>query len=89
VKLRSLLLLAAGFALGLKIAEKLHEDDPEIVHGPQRVRSDQRPALRLVTTQVQRLTDAATGRSLDAIRRLRGEIRHRLGEGDDDIAAWN
>ena len=88
MKLRSLLLLAAGIALGLKIAEKLHEDDPEVVHGPQRARSDQRPALRLVTTQVQRLTDAATGRSLDAIRRLRGEIRDRLGDGDD-VAAWN
>jgi hypothetical protein len=89
VKLRNLLLVAAGVALGLKIAEKLHEDDPQVVHGPQRVRSGQRPALRLVTTQVQRLTDAATGRSLDAIRRLRGEIRHRLGDADDDIAAWN
>ena len=90
MKLRNLFLLAVGIALGLKIAEKLHEDDPEVVHGPQRVRSDQRPALRLVTTQVHRLTDAATGRSLDAIRRLRGEIRHRLGEGnDDDVAAWN
>jgi hypothetical protein len=88
MKLRSLLLLAAGIALGLKIAEKLHEDDPEVVHGPQRTRSDQRPALRLVTTQVQRFTDAATGRSLDAIRRLRGEIRDRLGDGDD-VAAWN
>ena len=88
MKLRSLLILAAGIALGLKIAEKLHEDDPEVVHGPQRARSDQRPALRLVTTQVQRLTDAATGRSLDAIRRLRGEIRDRLGDGDD-VAAWN
>lgn len=89
MKLRNLLLLAAGIALGLKIAEKLHEDDPDIVHGPQRARSDQRPALRLVTTQVQRLTDAATDRSLGAIRRLRGEIRQRLGDVDDDIAAWN
>ena len=88
MKLRNLFLLAAGIALGLKIAEKLHEDDPDVVHGPQRARSDQRPGLRLVTTQVQRLTDAATGRSLDAIRRLRGEIRDRLGDGDD-VAAWN
>jgi hypothetical protein len=89
VKLRNLLLFATGSVLGLKIAEKLHEDDPHVVHGPQRVRSDQRPGLRLVTTQVQRITDAATGRSLGAIRRLRGEIRDRLGDGDDDIAAWN
>jgi hypothetical protein len=40
-----------------------------------------------VSNQVQRLTDAATGKSLEAIRRLRGEIRERLGE--DDAAAWN
>jgi hypothetical protein len=89
MKLRSLVVFAAGIALGLKIAGKLREDDPAVVHGPHRGRSDQRPALRLVTTQVQRLTDAATGRSLDAIRRLRGEIRYRLGDADDDVAAWN
>jgi hypothetical protein len=89
VKLRSLILLAAGVFLGLKIAEKLREDDPNVVHGPQRTRSKQRPALRLVSTQVQRLGDAATAKSLDAIRRVRGQIRERLGEGDTDIAAWN
>jgi hypothetical protein len=88
VKLRNLFLLGLGIVLGLKIAEKMRQDDPEVLHGPQRARSEERPALRLVSTQVQRLTDAATGRSLDAIRRLRGEIRHRL-DGDDDIAAWN
>jgi hypothetical protein len=89
VKLRNLFLLAAGILLGLKIAEKLREDDPDVLHGPQRARWEERPALRLVTTQVQRLTDAASGKSLEAIRRLRGEIRHRLGNGDDDVAAWN
>jgi len=89
VKLRSLLLLAAGIVLGLRIAEKLREDDPEVLHGPQRVRSGPRPTLRVVSTQVQRLTDAATGGSLAMIRRLRGEIRHRLGEADEDVAAWN
>jgi hypothetical protein len=88
VKLRNLVLLGVGIVLGLKIAEKMREDDPEILHGPQRIRSDQRPA-RLVTTRVQRLTDVATGRSLDAIRRLRGEIRDRLADGGDDVAAWN
>ena len=56
-------------------------------HGPQRARRDQRPGLRVVSTQVQRLTDAATGKSLEAIRRVRSEIRGRLGE--DDAAAWN
>ena len=87
MKIRSLFLLLAGVMIGLKVAAKLRDDDPEVLHGPQRGRSEPRPALRLVSTQVQRLTDAATGKSLDAIRRLRGEIRERLGE--DDAAAWN
>ena len=87
MKLRSLILLVAGVMIGLKVAAKLREDDPEVLHGPRRARSEQRPALRLVSNQVQRLTDAATGKSLDAIRRLRGGIRERLG--GDDVAAWN
>jgi hypothetical protein len=87
VKLRSLLLLAFGVVLGLKLAAKLREDDPDVVHGPQRARSGERPALRLVSDRVQRLTDVAADRSLDAIRRVRAEIRDRLGE--DDAAAWN
>jgi hypothetical protein len=86
MKLRSLLILAGGVAIGMKLAAKLREDDPNVLHGPQRSRTDQRPALRLVSTQVQRLTDAAAGRSLGAIRRVRGQIRDRLGE---DAAAWN
>jgi hypothetical protein len=86
VKLRSLFFLVAGVALGMKLAGKLREDDPNVLHGPQRVRSDQSPGLRLVSSQVQRLTDAATGKSLEAIRRVRSEIRDRLGE---DAAAWN
>jgi hypothetical protein len=87
MKLRSLLILGGGVAIGMKLAAKLREDDPNVLHGPQRARADQRPALRLVSTQVQRLTDAATGKSLGAIRRVRGQIRDRLGE--DDAAAWN
>jgi hypothetical protein len=87
MKIRSLFLLIAGVVLGMKLAAKLREDDPNVLHGPLRARSDQRPGLRLVTAQVQRLTDAATGKSLDAIRRVRSEIRDRLGE--DDAAAWN
>ena len=87
MKLRSLFLLIAGVALGMKLAGTLREDDPNVLHGPQRARSEQRPGLRLVSTQVQRLTDAATGKSLEAIRRVRSEIRDRLGE--DDAAAWN
>jgi hypothetical protein len=87
MKLRSLVLLVTGVVLGMKLAAKLREDDPNVVHGPQRQRSDQSPSLRLVSGQVQRLTDVATGKSLDAIRRVRSEIRDRLGE--DDAAAWN
>lgn len=87
MKLRSLILLIAGVVIGLKVAERLREDDPNVLHGPQRARSEQRPGLRLVSTQVQRLTDAAAGRSLEAIRRVRTEIRDRLGE--DDAAGWN
>jgi hypothetical protein len=87
VKLRSLLILAGGIALGMKLAAKLREDDPDVLHGPRRGRTDRRPAVRLVSTQVHRLTDAATGKSLDAIKRVRGQIRTRLGE--DDAAAWN
>jgi len=87
MKLRTLLLLGLGVAIGMKIAAKLREDDPVVLHGPQRARSDERPALRVVSTQVQRLTDAATGKSLDAIRRVRTGLRERLGE--NDAAAWN
>jgi hypothetical protein len=87
VKLRSLLIFAGGIVLGMRLSKKLREDDPYVLHGPQRARTDQRPALSLVSAQVQRLTDAATGRSLEAIRRVRGQIRDRLGE--DDAAAWN
>jgi hypothetical protein len=88
MRLRSLLLLAFGFALGMKLAAKLREDDPDVVHGPQRGYADQRrPALRLVSDGFQRATDAAADKSLQAIRRFRTEIRDRLGE--DDAAAWN
>ena len=87
MRFRSLLLIGFGVALGMKLAAKLREDDPEIVHGPQRG-ADQRPAaLRLVSDGLQRATDVATDKSLVAIRRVRRGIRDRLGE--DDAAAWN
>ena len=87
MKLRSLLLIGFGVAVGMKLAAKLREDDPEVVHGPQRT-VDQRPAaLRLVSDGFQRATDVATDKSLQAIRRVRTGIRERLGE--DDAAAWN
>jgi hypothetical protein len=88
MRFRSIFLIAFGVALGMKLAAKLREDDPDVVHGPQRAYTDQRrPALRLVSDGLQRATDAATDKSLQAIRRLRTGIRDRLGE--DDAAAWN
>lgn len=89
MKLRSLLLVAAGIGIGYSISRKMHEDDPEVVHGPQR-RSASSPGLQLVTGQAQRIADQASVRSLDAIRRARGAIRSRLREDDGfDEAAWN
>ena len=91
LKLRNLLILVIGAVLGYKMAAKLREDDPDIVHGPQRIRASRSPGLRLVKGPAQRLADQATGKSLEAIRRTRGAIRARLGEqrDDDDDAAWN
>ena len=87
-KVRTLLILFLGAILGYKMATKMHEDDPDVVHGPQRTASASSPGLRLVQGQAQRIADQATGKSLQAIRRTRSAIRNRLGEQEDD-AAWN
>jgi hypothetical protein len=87
MKLRTLLLLAGGILLGYKLGQRMHEDDPYVVKGPQREASGSAP-LRVVTDQAQRAVDRASVLSLDAIRRTRGAIQARLGDGDDD-AAWN
>jgi hypothetical protein len=87
MKLRTLLLLAGGILLGYKLAQRMHEDDPNVVKGPQRETSGAVP-LRVVSDQAQRVVDRASVLSLGAIRRTRGAIQARLGEGDDD-AAWN
>lgn len=90
MRIRSLLLLAAGVGIGYTIAGRLREDDPEVVHGPQRRSATSSPALKAVTGGAQRLADQASIRSLDAIRRARGAIRARLGEDDTfDDASWN
>ncbi len=86
MRLRNLLILGAGIAIGYAARKRLNEDDPAIVKGPQR---SQNPSVRLVRSQTQRLTDQATVRSLDAIRRARGAIRNRLGDEYEDDAAWN
>jgi hypothetical protein len=88
MKLRSLFLFGAGIATGFTIAKKLAEDDADIVHGPQPVPAGN-PALRALSAQTQRLSDRATVRSLDAIRKARGRIRDRLGESGYDDAAWS
>jgi hypothetical protein len=87
VKLRNLLLIGIGVFVGMKIASKMREDDPDVVHGPQGERADN-PAVKIISTQAQRLADQAAVLSLDAIRRARGAIRTRLGEEDED-AAWS
>jgi hypothetical protein len=92
MKLRSLFYIAAGIGIGYTIATKMREDDPEVVHGPQRSSSSAAaPALRLVSNGAQKLADQASVRSIDAIRRARGAIRARLPEYDEygNDASWN
>jgi hypothetical protein len=89
MKLRSLLLVAAGIGIGYTISQKMREDDPEVVRGPQRSPA-RSPGMQLVTVQAQRIADQASVRSLEVIRRARGAIRTRLGEPETfDDAAWN
>jgi hypothetical protein len=89
MKLRSIFLFGAGVMAGLAIARKLHEDDPEVLHGPSRSDAPANPALRVVSGQASRLADRASVMSLDAIRKARGAIRDRLGEDPYDDAAWS
>jgi hypothetical protein len=88
MKLRSVVLFAAGVATGLAIARKLAEDDEAIVHGPQQVRIGN-PMLRAISGRTATISDRATVRSLDAIRRARLAIRDRMGEQGYDEAAWS
>jgi hypothetical protein len=89
MKLRSLVLFGAGVAAGLAISSKLHEDEPEIQHGPVKSQGSASPALRVVSDQASRIADKATVASLDVIRRARGAIRERLSEDTYDNAAWS
>lgn len=85
MRMRNLVLIGIGIAIGYQVANKMRQDDTNIVRGPQRQTSA--PGLQLVSSQAQRLADRASARSLEAIQRARGVIRDRLGESDD--AAWN
>jgi hypothetical protein len=89
MKLRSLILIAAGVVIGVSLSRKMREDDPAVVHGPMEQRAPANPTLRLVTGSAQRLADAATDASLGAIRKARGAIRERLAANELDDAAWN
>jgi hypothetical protein len=90
VKLRNLLLLIAGISIGWWLANKRSQDDPNVLKGPREAREGtSNPAVRMVSSQAQRLADQATAKSLDAIRRARGAIRERLADSDTDDALWN
>ncbi len=89
MKLRTLILFGAGIMTGLAIARKMSEDDPEVMHGPTRSSESANPALRVVTSQAQRVADRATVVSLAAIKRARGAIRERLAEEPYDDVNWN
>jgi hypothetical protein len=81
LKIRNLLLLVIGIGIGYAIANKMREDDPNVVKGPQRRTG------RAVGAQAQKLADQATTKSLDIIKRARGSIRDRMTSDSD--AVWN
>ncbi len=88
MKLRSILLIGTGIAVGYTLAKKAAHDEPYVLKRPQSERATGNPALRSIQDRAQRLTDSATGKSLHVIRRARGAIQSRLESNDDD-AAWN
>ena len=90
MRLRSLLLIAGGVFIGMWASRKLKEDDPLVISGPTRASAPANPALRVVSMTAQAITDRASVASLDAIRKARGAIRHRLAaQSFDDDVAWN
>jgi hypothetical protein len=88
MKIRTLLVFAAGIVAGLALAKKMDEDDPEVLHGPSKPASAN-PALRAASSQAQKVTDRAAVLSLEAIRRARDAIRERRGEEGLDEATWS
>ena len=82
-----LLGLGVGFLVGRRLLRELRADDPNVVKGPREEEASRnRAGIRIMTDRATRLTDQATVRSLDAIRKTRTAIQRRLYEPDD--AAW-
>ena len=81
MKLRTLLLLVVGIGIGYAIANRMREDDPNVVKGPQQ-------RSRTITVNAQKLADQATAKSLELVKRARGSIRDRMAANGDD-AVWN
>ena len=88
MKLRNLLVLMIGIAIGYKIAAKMREDDPNVVTGPRRESNGSR-TVRTVSAQAQRLADQAATKGLQAVKRARGSLRERMGDYETDDAVWN
>ena len=88
MRFRSFVLLGVGFVAGVAFARRMNADDPDVVHGPVSERAPANPAVRLATSQAQRLADRASEASLTAIRRTRTAIQGRLETYEDDDVAW-
>ncbi|MGH2596178.1 MAG: hypothetical protein ACRDH7_09470 [Actinomycetota bacterium] len=88
MKLRNVLLLVIGIAIGYKIAATMRQDDPNVVKGPRRESGGSR-TVRTVSAQAQRLADQATTKSLQAIKKARVSLRDRMGDYESDDAVWN
>jgi hypothetical protein len=89
MRLRNLVLLIAAISLGWWLANKHHEDVPEVVKGPRDDARTGNAATRFVSGQAQRLADQAAAKGLDAVRRARGAIRERLSSHEIDDSIWN
>jgi hypothetical protein len=91
VKIRNLILITIGIAIGYKLAAKMREDDPSVVKGPQRQQEGfgSRRTGRMVSSQAQRIAEQATTKSMDIIKRARVSLRDRMGEYENDDAVWN
>jgi len=89
MKVRNLVLLIAAISLGWWLANKRHEDVPNVVKGPRDEIRSGNAATRFVSGRAQRLADQAAAKSLDAVRRARGAIRERLSTYETDDSIWN